>query len=61
MCINIDDWADYASEAYEEYMQQNCTCDRSDDCQCMNFSQFKNHLLESYEESLMVAYEDYEF
>jgi hypothetical protein len=51
------DWADYITEQYEDYMAQNCICDRSEDpCPCMKFEEFEHlHILsvkESYADSL---------
>jgi hypothetical protein len=42
----------YFEETYENYMAQNCTCDRQDsDCQCMTFEQFcEHHICELHHE-----------
>lgn len=54
-------WADFCAKEYELYMQQNCTCDRSDDCQCINFGQFQQELMDSFERDFVDSYQDCEF
>lgn len=46
------DWADYISEQYEDYMAQNCTCDRNgEECICLTFEEFENtHLKDLQDE-----------
>jgi hypothetical protein len=52
----MEDWADYITEQYEEYMEKNCICATSDqECPCMSFTQFESYeiqRLEAYWESL---------
>jgi hypothetical protein len=57
------DSANHISALYEDYMLQNCTCDRSDeDCNCMSFEKFEENYLQDlrdqWEHELAMAYEE---
>lgn len=46
----MDNWDAFVNQQYEEYMLQNCTCDRSEDCNALDFRQFESRLLKEIEE-----------
>ena len=50
---------DYMLEQYEDYMADNCTCDRDpDDCHCLTFEDFCTmHIEELKDEWAQLVYE----
>lgn len=42
---------EYTWQLYEDYMAQNCTCDRSeDDCEAMTFEQFEANYIKDLQD-----------